>query len=71
MQIEVHDLGLIEYESAWKLQDQYAVEIAAGKRLPTLLLEYPHVYTFGRRGKQENSLWGESQLKEKESPSTG
>lgn len=66
MKIEVLDLGLIEYESAWKLQDQYAVEIADGKRQPTLLLlEHPHVYTFGRRGKQENLLWGESQLKEK------
>ena len=63
---EVLDLGLIEYKEAWKLQDQYAVEIAEGKRPPTLLLlEHPHVYTFGRRGKQENLLWGESQLKEK------
>ena len=66
MQYEVLDLGLIEYEQAWKLQDQYAAEIAEGKRPPTLLLlEHPHVYTFGRRGKQENLLWGESQLKEK------
>ncbi|MEB2334362.1 MAG: lipoyl(octanoyl) transferase LipB [Anaerolineaceae bacterium] len=66
MNIVVEDLGLIEYESAWKLQNQYAAEIAAGKRPPTLLLlEHPHVYTFGRRGKQENLLWGEAQLKEK------
>jgi lipoyl(octanoyl) transferase len=66
MLLEVFDLGLIEYETAWKLQDQYAVEIAEGKRPPTLLLlEHPHVYTFGRRGKQENLLWGELQLKEK------
>lgn len=66
MNFIVEDLGLIEYESAWKLQDRYAAEIAEGKRLPTLLLlEHPHVYTFGRRGKQENLLWGESQLKEK------
>ncbi len=63
---EVLDLGLVEYKTAWKLQDQYAAEIAEGKRPPTLLLlEHPHVYTFGRRGKQENLLWGESQLKEK------
>ncbi|MGB8982048.1 MAG: hypothetical protein WCC12_09245, partial [Anaerolineales bacterium] len=63
---EVLDLGLIEYEIAWKLQDDYAREIAEGKRPPTLLLlEHPHVYTFGRRGKQENLLWGEAQLKEK------
>src|SRR5262245_4467489 len=66
MNLEVLDLGLIEYEAAWKLQDQYALEIAEGRRLPTLLLlEHPHVYTFGRRGKQENLLWGESQLKAK------
>jgi lipoate-protein ligase B len=57
---------LIEYESAWKLQEEYAREIAEGRRSPTLLLlEHPHVYTFGRRGHQENLLWNESQLKEK------
>jgi lipoate-protein ligase B len=66
MDCEILDLGLIEYEAAWKLQDEYALEIAQGKRPPTLLLlEHPHVYTFGRRGKQENLLWGESQLREK------
>jgi lipoate-protein ligase B len=66
MTVEVRDLGLIEYEAAWKLQDEYAREVAEGKRPPTLLLlEHPHVYTFGRRGKQENLLWGESQLKDK------
>jgi lipoate-protein ligase B len=56
----------MDYERAWRLQDEYAAEIAEGKRPPTLLLlEHPHVYTFGRRGKQENLLWGESQLREK------
>ena len=64
--MDVVDLGVMEYEQAWKLQDEYAREIAEGKRLPTLLLvQHPHVYTFGRRGKKENLLWGESQLKEK------
>jgi lipoate-protein ligase B len=66
MECVVEDLGLIEYESAWKLQDEYAAEIAAGKRPPTLLLlEHSHVYTFGRRGQAENLLWNETQLKEK------
>src|SRR5512139_2083465 len=66
MNLDVLDLGLIEYERAWKLQDEYAREIAEEKRPPTLLLlEHPHVYTFGRRGKQENLLWGEEQLKQK------
>lgn len=63
----VKDLGLTEYETAWKLQDEYATEIAAGTRPPTLLLlEHPHVYTFGRRGQAENLLWNESELKDKD-----
>ncbi len=66
MPLEIHDLGLIDYEAAWKLQDEYAAEIAAGTRPPTLLLlEHPHVYTFGRKGNAENLLWNEEQLKEK------
>lgn len=66
MKLDVLDLGLIEYEAAWKLQDQYAFEVAEGMRAPSLLLlEHPHVYTFGRRGKQGNLIWGEAQLKEK------
>jgi lipoate-protein ligase B len=64
--LEVLDLGMLEYEQAWRLQEEYAREIAEGARPPTLLLlEHPHVYTFGRRGRQENLLWGEAQLKEK------
>ena len=66
MNLNVIDLGLIEYETAWKLQDEYAAEIAEGKRPPTLLLlEHPHVYTFGRKGHAENLLWSEEQLKQK------
>ncbi|HEY9151830.1 MAG TPA: lipoyl(octanoyl) transferase [Anaerolineales bacterium] len=66
MKCDVLDLGLIAYERAWKLQDEYASEIAAGVRPPTLLLlEHPHVYTFGRKGHAENLLWGEEKLKEK------
>ncbi len=62
----VLDLGLIDYERAWKLQEQYAAEIAAGKRAPTLLLlEHPHVYTFGRKGHAENLLLGQRQLQER------
>ena len=66
MNLNVIDLGLIEYEQAWKLQDEYASEIADGQRdASLLLLEHPHVYTFGRKGHVENLLWNESQLKEK------
>ena len=66
MPLEILNLGLIDYESAWKLQDEYAAQIAEGKRPPTLLLlEHPHVYTFGRKGNADNLLWNETQLKEK------
>lgn len=66
MNFIVEDLGFIEYEKAWKLQEQYAAEIANGNRPPTLLLlEHPHVYTFGRKGQAENLLWDEEQLKKK------
>ena len=66
MPLEIQDLGLIDYETAWKLQDQYAAQIAEGNRAPTLLLlEHPHVYTFGRKGNADNLLWNESQLKER------
>ncbi len=66
MNLGVVDLGMIEYEKAWKLQEKYASEIADGKRSATLmLLEHPHVYTFGRKGHVENLLWNENQLKEK------
>src|SRR5258707_10098689 len=63
MDCNVLDLGLIEYQRAWKLQDDYSAEIAAGKRGATLLLlEHPPVYTFGRKGHAENLLWNEAQL---------
>jgi lipoyl(octanoyl) transferase len=66
MKLVVEDLGLIDYETAWKLQDSYAAEIAVGMRPATLLLlEHPHVYTFGRRGQAENLLWNETELKDK------
>jgi lipoyl(octanoyl) transferase len=60
--IDVHWLGTVEYDAAWHLQEQYAAEIAAGDRRPTLLLlEHPHVYTIGRRGLPENILWSEAE----------
>ncbi len=67
MKLNIIDLGLIEYKTAWNLQNEYAAEIAEGKRPPTLLLlEHPHVYTFGRKGRAENLLWNEEQLKQKD-----
>ena len=59
-------LGTMPYDEAWALQEAWAREIAAGKRKPTLiLLEHPHIYTLGRRGKAENLLWSESERAER------
>lgn len=66
MRVVVEDLGSIAYETAWSLQERYAGEIARGQRPPTLLLlEHPHVYTFGSRGQAQNLLWGEGKLRER------
>ena len=63
---ELHDLGRIDYQAAWDLQNKLAAEIARGERPPTLLLlEHPHTYTFGRKGQAGNLLWNEAQLKER------
>ncbi len=62
----VHQLGLMPYQQAWDLQNQFAAEIARGERPDTLLLlEHPHTYTFGRRGNAENLLWDESTLRQR------
>jgi lipoyl(octanoyl) transferase len=59
----VYRLGRLEYEQAWQMQTALAAQIAAGARPPTLLLlEHPHTYTFGRRGKQSNLLWDDAEL---------
>jgi lipoyl(octanoyl) transferase len=66
MRCDVVDLGLIEYEAAWDLQEEYAHGIARGERSPTLLLlEHDHVYTFGRMGHSEHLLWSEQRLRER------
>jgi lipoate-protein ligase B len=63
---DVLDLGLIDYDEAWRLQETYASQISRGERSPTLLLlEHPHIYTFGTGGHAENILWSEQQLRER------
>jgi lipoate-protein ligase B len=58
-----HWLGRVAYDDAWQLQNSLAAEIGAGQRPPTLLLlEHPHTFTFGRRGRAENLLWDEAEL---------
>lgn len=64
---QVYRLGLVEYQKAWNLQNQLAEQIAGGEHPPTLLLlEHPHVYTFGRRAIAENLLWEQARLQEQQ-----
>ena len=63
MKVKVYHLDLIEYQQAADLQVRLAEEIAAGRQAPSLLLlEHPHVYTFGRQGSLDNLIWDEAQL---------
>ncbi|MEJ5224691.1 MAG: lipoyl(octanoyl) transferase LipB [Anaerolineales bacterium] len=57
------DLGLVDYQHAWDMQNALAARVAAGTHPPTLmLLEHPHTVTFGRRGQSANLLWSEAEL---------
>ncbi|MDX9990629.1 MAG: lipoyl(octanoyl) transferase LipB [Anaerolineales bacterium] len=61
--LNIRDLGQIDYQSAWDLQNELAGEVAAGRQPATLLLlEHPHTFTFGRRGQAANLLWNEPEL---------
>lgn len=56
--------GLVDYGTAWELQNQ----LVAARRSDLvddmlLLLEHPHTYTLGRQGKMANLLLTQRQLK--------
>ena len=55
--------GLVEYRRAWEMQKDIHQQVADG-RLPNvlLLMEHPHVYTLGRRGKPWDVLASVGQL---------
>ncbi len=60
---QVYQLGLLDYQSAWDLQNEMAQRIALEEHPPALLLlEHPHTYTFGSRGQEENLLWEQAKL---------
>ncbi len=68
------DLGHMDYQEAWDLQEQLFSEIVSRKTAnrsgvdvaPTpnylLFVEHPHVYTLGKSGDLSNLLLNESQL---------
>lgn len=61
---EVQLLGVLPFAQASEYQAHLAKQIAVGERPPTLLLlEHPHTFSFGRRGRTENLLWNSDELK--------
>ncbi len=65
------DLGLMNYQSAWDLQESLLKEnvrrkSAPGEALPTdhylLFVEHPPVYTLGKSGNKENVLLSDEEL---------
>ena len=63
----VYRLGLIPYRRAWRVQETLAAQIAADAHPPTLLLlQHPHIFTFGRGGQIANLLWDEAELARRE-----
>lgn len=62
--LEVCRLGLIDYETALKIQKETEFAVIAGEKRDTLfLLEHPHTYTLGRRGKESGVLATAEMLK--------
>lgn len=54
---QVEQLGLVDYQEALRLQAEKVAQRKAGRIPDTfLLLEHPHVYTFGRNAKREHLL---------------
>jgi len=77
-QINVNDLGLIDYQQAWDYQEQLlqenvSIKLEASRSTDKiqrtanhlLFCEHPPVYTLGKSGHIENLLINEQQLQEK------
>jgi lipoyl(octanoyl) transferase len=75
-QVEVRELGLIEYQAAWDEQERLFADIVNQKLLNRsrssdeqqltsnylLFCEHPHVYTLGTSGHEDNLLVDETRL---------
>jgi lipoyl(octanoyl) transferase len=68
-QVHIQNLGLIDYDEAWNLQEEIFDEVVQAKlqrrevgtekqggKHYLLYCEHPHVYTLGRNGREENLL---------------
>jgi lipoyl(octanoyl) transferase len=79
-EVNVIDLGMIDYQQAWDYQEKLFKEVidiklanrdkSAAAQMPTpnylIFCEHPHVYTLGKSGSAENLLLDEKGLEEKQ-----
>lgn len=56
LEVEVLDLGRVEYEPTWQAMQQYSLERDAGTPDQIWLVEHPPVFTQGQAGKAEHLL---------------
>jgi lipoyl(octanoyl) transferase len=74
--ISVHDLGRMDYQTAWDYQESLLQQNVAVKSLQRagesvsttnhlLFVEHPHVYTLGKSGRDENILITEEDMASK------
>lgn len=72
MELNFKDMGLCDYKTTWNYQQEVHKMVKAAKlqsRKPThkheiIFVEHPHVYTLGKRGKEQNLLVQESHLEQ-------
>lgn len=70
--VQFRELGLLEYQEAWTLQEQLlqqSISQKANGLLPAhhlLFVEHPPVYTLGKSGKKEHVLIDDQELKERQ-----
>src|ERR1700683_2488600 len=63
--MRVVDLGLVDYQAAWREQERVHEEVAQGGEETLLLVEHPPVITLGRRPEARKNLLGsEDQLRQ-------
>src|SRR5438876_4177610 len=58
----VQDLGLMPYRDAWARQEEAHAQVLAGGPERVLLVEHPHVITFGRRPGLRTNIITSSEL---------
>jgi lipoate-protein ligase B len=61
--MQIHDLGLMPYTAAWKIQEDAHTAVLAGGEEQIFLVEHPPVITYGRRpGVDKNLIASQDQL---------